>query len=354
MKSVSPTGIRHAAAMREDAVRPGQVTTGTPIHRASSVVIPPVGEGIERDVDLLQCGEMPDPPRVIEKCHAVGCDAFLGEHGQHRRPLTCFVEQAVLEHQARSRQRAQDFGPGAQHGIEHLRQPIERAEGHVTARQRGQRRWLRQRVGNPVSDGAGQVGDPISELRALGWRHQHGIGKQIVDRCEAAAGRLAPGVQLDRRGLAGACEQPAALHVSHQLDQDVDAVGADQFGQLFIGKIDGAVPCSRAAAKIWREVILLARVRVADDLESRAIMMDQHAAERIGAGLVAEMAADVSDAQAAAGIAIVGVRLDRGSVAPGVTFVPPGAFGLLVGRRGGGVEVEGEDQIAVEARILGP
>ena len=41
MKSVRPSVVRLAAASREDIVRPDQVTTGTPIHNASSVVIPP-------------------------------------------------------------------------------------------------------------------------------------------------------------------------------------------------------------------------------------------------------------------------------------------------------------------------
>ena len=70
--------------------------------------------------------------------------------------------------------------------------------------------------------------------------------------------------------------------------------------------------------------------------------MGEHPAERIGAGLMAEMAADIADAQAAVGIAIVGVGFDRGGEPAWRSFQR--AFGLLVGRRRGRIEVEREDQ----------
>src|SRR5262245_53192192 len=81
--------------------------------------------------------------------------------------------------------------------------------------------------------------------------------------------------------------------------------------------------------------------------------MGEHAAKRISAGLVAEMAADITDAQAALGIACIAVQLDRSCEWLGVALVPQRAFSLLVGRRRGWIEVEREDQIAVQLGIVG-
>ena len=228
MKSVSPTAVRHAAAMREDAVRPGQVTTGTPIQSASNVVIPPPwGNGSSAMSMSCNAAKCPARPRVIEKGHAVGGDALRGEHGQHGRLLACFIEQAVLEHQARLRQRAQDLGPGAQHGIEHLRQPIERAEGDVTARaapaaarapaagREPSRRWCRagrrsdQRTARvpPAAPARDRRADSRSlrgrcrsahPRRSTGW--ERACGRMRAAGCPACVPPARPGCRCRRNG----------------------------------------------------------------------------------------------------------------------------------------------------------
>src|SRR5258708_14170314 len=94
-------------------------------------------------------------------------------------------------------------------------------------------------------------------------------------------------------------------------------------------------------------MILAKGIRIASHVEPFTIVAKKHPTKGMGRRLVAEMAAHVSKAEAAARVWMICVWTDRRSESLRMLLVPPGAFGLVFRGCGRGVEVEGKYQIAV-------
>ena len=81
-------------------MRPGAVTTGTPIHNASSVVIPPpVGKRVESNVNISVGCKMFCSAAVAKQCHAIGRDALFRKRAHNGVPL--LFKQPILQSKAR-------------------------------------------------------------------------------------------------------------------------------------------------------------------------------------------------------------------------------------------------------------
>jgi hypothetical protein len=71
-----------------------------------------------------------------------------------------------------------------------------------------------------------------------------------------------------------------ATHVADEIDQNIDAVSADQCGEPFVSKPYRIVPFVRTATKSPADVVVLRCVRVADELEPMGIMVQDDARRR--------------------------------------------------------------------------
>src|SRR5262245_38090827 len=102
-------------------------------------------------------------------------------------------------------------------------------------------------------------------------------------------------------------------------------------------------------AQTVRNVILRRGVGAADDLELGAMVVREHAAEGVALRLPAEVGADVAHAQLT-----IRIRLVRMVGAGGAIELrrPCAALGLQARRRRPGIEIERENQTAVDVSIV--
>jgi hypothetical protein len=105
-------------------------------------------------------------------------------------------------------------------------------KGYVSSRQRRQCARLENRIGHPIAKEVREIDDFLSEQPALVRCSQRTVGKKIVHGHKPGTSRLAPGRDLYRRGFTGKSEKAMTAHVSDQINQDIYAIGADQFGEL--------------------------------------------------------------------------------------------------------------------------
>src|SRR5215472_18756364 len=107
---------------------------------------------IKRNIDVLVSGKVTGAIHLVEHADALGGDSFGCERGEDRRLVAVVVEQSILEHEPRIRQRPHDLCPCPQYRLKHFGEAIERAESDIAARTRRQWPRLRQRLGRPVAE----------------------------------------------------------------------------------------------------------------------------------------------------------------------------------------------------------
>jgi len=144
-----------------------------------------------------------------------------------------------------------------------------------------------------------------------------------------------------------------ATHMPHEVDQDIDSVGPYQIGQCIIGEACRTVPCCCMRAKTRSDIILLQRIRIAHHFERFRIVGKKHAAETIGRGMVAEMAAHVPDPETAVRDRVVRMGTNARRKRSCVQLVPSSALGLLLGGCRFQVEIAHKDQVAVKLGLAG-
>jgi hypothetical protein len=74
------------------------VTTGTPIHSASQVVVPDAGQAVERDVGAQVTGEICRDRSLADLLDALARDALTSEESQH--PCALAVVRRCQQYQA--------------------------------------------------------------------------------------------------------------------------------------------------------------------------------------------------------------------------------------------------------------
>src|SRR5258706_2819339 len=137
--------------------------------------------------------------------------------------------------------------------------------------------------------------------------------------------------------------------MADEIDQDIDPVLADQLRQLGVGELDSPAQLAGAVAQMAREIVLLRRIGIADDLELLGIVVNDDAAECVARRLMAKMAAYVSDAEPPAGVEAVWMfRIGRQPQAGR----PFGAFGLQAFGRRLRIEIERKDETGVNTAIV--
>jgi hypothetical protein len=125
-------------------------------------------------------------------------------------------------------------------------------------------------------DRARQVIDVLREEMAHLRGGQDRIGEQVIDHRQTGAGRVAPRGHLDRSGLACKCAESIADLVSGKVDQNIDPVGPNAICQLIIGPLQNASPPIGSISEGARHGVLDWRAGIANDLESRLVVVLQH------------------------------------------------------------------------------
>jgi hypothetical protein len=149
------------------------------------------------------------------------------------------------------------------------------------------------------------------------------IGDAVVDLRQAGRVRVAEVADLDRRGPGGAREQAAVLGEAGQLDQDVDAVGADQARELGIVERADVAPRAREALQVLGDVVGLGDICVADGLEALAIERREDRRHEVRDRVGPKVRRKIADAQATVRVARAGIR--RQQRRDGVAEAPPKA-----------------------------
>ena len=173
------------------------------------------------------------------------------------------------------------------------------------------------------------------------------IGQAVIDRFQAGRGHVPEPRRLHRRRLAGKHGQPVERRMARKIDQNVDAMVADQRGHVVVGHPDDAVPFARAAPQPRGEVVLPRIVRIADRFIRIRVMTGEHRRDRERHCVLAEIARHVADSQPPVRIARVVVRaparlerrLQPCAVAP--------VLGENLGDRHVGQVVEAGEQVAL-------
>ena len=150
-------------------------------------------------------------------------------------------------------------------------------------------------------------------------------------------------------GLAAEHQQPVAVGVARQVEQDVDTIASNHFRHVVVGHADGAPPARGGFAEACAHVVGAQGAVVAMDFEIVAVVIEDQLGETGAGRVVVEIGRYIPDAQTAFGIAAVGVGLYRCGQRCDEAVVPALALGLLLGLGHGHVHVLGEDDIGVQA-----
>jgi hypothetical protein len=92
--------------------------------------------------------------------------------------------------------------------------------------------------------------------------------------------------------------------VGGEIDEDIDAVGADALGQVGIGESRGLDPHIRVGFQARGHEIRVGHIRATEDFEGGAVMVVEGGLHEQGDHMLAEIGRDVSDAQPAIGAAV--------------------------------------------------
>ena len=152
-----------------------------------------------------------------------------------------------------------------------------------------------------------------------------GIGEAIVDGVEAGGGGQAEHGHLDGGRLAGEDEHAVVGGVQGEVDEDIDAVGADRLGELGIGQAGGVEPEVGEGLELAGDLIGRAQVGIGVD-RRRVRGRDGRRASRsmIPDGMGAEVGRNIADSQGAVGVAVVIVGSDLRGEGRGVAAAPSG------------------------------
>ncbi len=172
----------------------------------------------------------------------------------------------------------------------------------------------------PESVGEEDGGFGGGEGEFVGW-FEVAVSEAVVDGGEAGGAGVAGETDLDGCGFSGEEEWAVAAHVLVEVDEDVDVVVADHFGELFVFDVADVLPAVGVEFELEGEGVFVADVGVAEDFEVGVVMVGEERGEIMAEGVVAEFGGDVADAETAIGGAVVGVRGGDGGEGLGVEAI---------------------------------
>ncbi len=221
------------------------------------------------------------------------------------------VERNILDQQSRARHPLEDPGPDCRGLVGDFADAVEDTERDETVRNR---RRLRSR--NPGRQRrqrhkARQVDDGLRKQMPNRQRNRDRIREQIIDRRQPGAGAVAPAVRLDRCRLARKYAEAVSSGVAGQIDQDIDAIGANLCSEAIVGPLRGVTPAIGEPLKFACRPVHFRRTRVAHDLELCPVMVLQDRLENERGRMRVEVRRDVAKHQAPVRVAAVVMRCCR-------------------------------------------
>ena len=174
---------------------------------------------------------------------------------------------------------------------------------------------------------------------------QIGIAEAVIDRGETGGTGIGEPGDLDRGDFAGEDARAALGHVHGEVNEDVDAVFADELGELLIVEVGGVAPGVGVGTDALGDGVGVGDVRVEENFEVLVVMGGEERNGEEGLAVVAEVGGDVADAEAAMRVTIVGRGAEGTGEVGGETLIPLGVF--LVDRLGIvlGEELETEEEV---------
>ena len=271
-----------------------------------------VGKGVEGDVGVVVkskvCGGGFGVRAEIE---AVGGDALFGECIDEGLLCRGGAEGGGFEKQAGVGDGLQDARPKSEKLGVDLGEGVEGAErdglGGVAVELHG-----RGIVGRAVAEeGFGEADEFFGGAfvgAGGGEGVGEGIGEAVIAGVEAGGGGITEIGHLDGRGLAGEGEEAVAGGVAGEVDEDVDLIIVDgaakrrgrggRFGAPVV--VEGLEPASGGVRE--------GNVGVAEEFDLCGIVVGEEGFDEVADGVGAQVGGAVTDAEAAVGGAVVGVR----------------------------------------------
>ena len=134
--------------------------------------------------------------------------------------------------------RVQQPHPDVEHRARNLEAVVEAAEHEARFGQaalRARRRCVRDLPPGVAGEVAmRQVNKLLVVERLLIGRNHHRVGQEIVDEIRAQSAGVAEIARLHRRRSEGQDARACMVGITHQIDQDVDAVGGDEPRRILV------------------------------------------------------------------------------------------------------------------------
>lgn len=258
-----------------------------------------VGEGIDHQVDAVVLLEVGQHGAGRDELHAVGGRTL---EPQKRPDAVAMPARWRKQDKARSRECGEESRPKAEDRVGDLPEAIETAEGDVASGQCGQ--GIDRK---PATDGsvvAPEAVRKVDDLLRAGRRRDAGgieeaIAEPVVDGVKAGATGVASKADLHRSGPPREDEQSMPRGVLGEVDEEIDAVGANLVGEGFIAQRAGLTPVVGCGGEALGKRVAPGDVGVAKDLELGPIVPGNDGQDLIAHGVTSEIRGNVADPQAA-------------------------------------------------------
>ncbi len=177
------------------------------------------------------------------------------------------------------------------------------------------------------------------------------VGDQVAHRREAGGPDVSGPGDLHRRRLSAENGEPVARRVARQVNQDVDAVFADQVCQLIVSHAENGLPRVAVAPQPVGQIVTETLVGITVNPEARTVMGRQNPVKEIADGMAAQVAGNVTDPQRPFRFGSVCRRGHHPDSRQMGRFPRPG-LAQQIFRRDRGVVLEVHEQVAVGDHMI--
>jgi len=205
------------------------------------------------------------------------------------------LRAGFLQPQHRVRQFGQQRAPGIERLGADLVRMVEGAQHQRVFRQAGSgapHRLWQWPVGATGQQGQWQLRQLFAEAARQLQRRDQRVADDVVDGCHATAAGVAQVGGLDRRRSARHHAHAGATRVAGQIHQQVDAIGADALGSLFVRKLQGAQVDEGAGQLLQacaQRRAIVGTGRIQEQLEALAVQRLQHLDQQLRHRVVTEI-----------------------------------------------------------------
>lgn len=309
------------------------------------------GEGIEGEIDLVIGFQIAWAELKAEEGKAGGVDVESGEAGLKAGTSGTFGGH---EQELGLRDTLEDGRPECEGMIGDFAGGVEGAEGDVAAREGGEAAHGDVGEGVVAPEGIREAVDAFAvEVFEVRW-DEVGIGEEEVHGGQAGGAGIAEPGDLHGRGAAGKDTRAPAGHVEGEIDEQIEAIGADLLAGEIIGKGADVAPMGGEGLDAGGEIVGARDIGIAENLEGAAVEGRKKGKGEKGLAMVAEIAGEKAHAQGAIVRGAIGLEGGgrEGGERGGVAGVPSEAF-IKDGLAGLGLEMEAIGEVAVGEGIGG-